>query len=297
MEGALVIAVRFGLYVILGLLFGLPAFALYGMNADERGCLRLRRHLAILAVAGLVLSAVGLTALAAAMAGVPIGAVDSEMLTTVIAVPNIGTSVVIRVSLLLIVAVSTLAVRSDAALTVTSAVLGGVALATLAWGGHAAATEAPAGPLHLAADVVHLLAAGAWIGALVIFLRLARRRTFHDVAAHRMLTGFATAGTAIVAALLLTGIVHAWILIGPDQASDLLATAYGRGLAAKLTLFILMLVLAAANRWRLAPRLADDASGASRRAMRRSLAVEAGAGFAILAIAAWLGVSVPPSAM
>lgn len=297
MEDALVPAVRFGLYVVLGLLFGLPAFALYGMNAGERGCLRLRRHLAILAVAGLVLSALGLMALASAMAGVPMESVDADILTTVIAVPSIGTSVVVRVGLLLIVVASTLAMRSEAVLTVTAAVLGGAALATLAWGGHAAATEAPAGPIHLAADVVHLLAAGAWVGALVAFLRLARRRSFDHVGACRMLTGFATSGTVIVATLLLTGIVNAWIVVGPDRAGDLLATVYGRVLAAKLALFMLMLALATLNRFRLAPRLADDESAASRRAIRRSLAVEAGAGFAILAIAAWLGVSVPPSAM
>jgi putative copper resistance protein D len=65
-----------------------------------------------------------------------------------------------------------------------------------------------------------------------------------------------------------------------------------------VTLFLVMLVLAAANRFRLVPALeaAIDA-GDNRRArdaMRRSLLLEIGCAVAILALVAWLGTLEPP---
>ncbi len=40
-------------------------------------------------------------------------------------------------------------------------------LGSLAWAGHGGATPGWSGDLHLAADVLHLLAAGAWVGSLI----------------------------------------------------------------------------------------------------------------------------------
>ena len=51
--------------------------------------------------------------------------------------------------------------------------LASLALATAAWTGHAGATEAGQGALHRASDVLHLLAAATWLGALVLFLAAA----------------------------------------------------------------------------------------------------------------------------
>ena len=50
--------------------------------------------------------------------------------------------------------------------------------AAIAWAGHAASTTGELGNLHLAADVLHLLAAAGWIGGLVplaLLLAAARR--------------------------------------------------------------------------------------------------------------------------
>jgi len=56
--------------------------------------------------------------------------------------------------------------------------LGGVAMplcgafmASLAWAGHGAANASTAGEIQVVADVVHLVAAGAWIGGLMPFAR------------------------------------------------------------------------------------------------------------------------------
>ena len=54
-------------------------------------------------------------------------------------------------------------------------------LASLAWAGHGAATPGAAGDLHLAADVLHLLAAGLWLGTLPpLVLLLAEVRRIRD---------------------------------------------------------------------------------------------------------------------
>ena len=58
---------------------------------------------------------------------------------------------------------------------IARAALAGGILATMAWMGHAAATPGVDGYMHLGADVAHLLAAGAWLGALPpLALMLAR---------------------------------------------------------------------------------------------------------------------------
>ena len=50
-------------------------------------------------------------------------------------------------------------------------------LASLAWAGHGGATPGRPGDLHLAADMLHLLAAGAWLGTLIpLALLLAETR-------------------------------------------------------------------------------------------------------------------------
>ncbi|KAK0338878.1 hypothetical protein LTR94_036782, partial [Friedmanniomyces endolithicus] len=62
------------------------------------------------------------------------------------------------------------------------------ALATLAWNGHGAASEGSTGWLHLTADILHLLAAGLWVGALFGLLLLMARRAEEIDAAHLRLT-------------------------------------------------------------------------------------------------------------
>ena len=48
----------------------------------------------------------------------------------------------------------------------SDAIAAAVALASLAWSGHGAASEGFRGTVHLVADIVHLLAAGVWVGPL-----------------------------------------------------------------------------------------------------------------------------------
>ena len=293
MDGAgSIVAIRFALTADLMAAFGLALFARTGLRGDA-AALPVRPLLLALTAAGIALSLVGLWALAAQMAGVGFGAVDRATLTMLVAETTPGTAFVARIAAL-VAAVALLSVAPRALAPV--AMLAAVALATLAWNGHGAMDEGAAGWLHLGADIVHLLAAGLWLGALFALLLLVARRdadAAHVAATHRALAGFSATGTAIVTALVVTGIVNGAFLIGLDRLPTLGDTLYGRLMIAKLALFTAMLALAAANRFRLTPALAGDAPPAMR-ALRRSLATESGAALAIVALVAWLGTLEPP---
>ena len=167
--------------------------------------------------------------------------------------------------------------------------------ATLALGGHAAGGQGPERYLRIGADMMHLLAAGAWLGALpglACALNHARRNAdalSHAIAA-RTTRRFSALGTVSVGVLVLSGIANAWYLVGDLPA--LVATEYGRLLLAKLALFGTMLALAAVNRWRLSPRVvAGDA--AALRTLSRNAALETAVGIAVIAIVGVLGITIP----
>jgi copper resistance protein D len=165
--------------------------------------------------------------------------------------------------------------------------------ASLAWAGHAAATEGLDGTIHLASDAIHLVAAAAWLGALwPLAVLLDRARQAADPAsaaiAYQATRRFSILGMVSVAAILASGAVNTYEILG--MAAFSLGTPYNRLLLAKIGLFAAMIAIAAVNRQRLTPRLADERH--HRRAMRQlqlnSLA-EAGLGLLILVIVAMLG--------
>ena len=183
------------------------------------------------------------------------------------------------------------------------ALASGIALASLAWTGHGAMDEGLTGWLHLAADILHLIAAGVWVGALLGLILLVSRPAAQVDAAHlglthRALHGFGTVGTLVVGTIVVTGLVNGWLLVGIVNLGSLGATIYGRLLLAKLALFVTILGLASLNRFRLTPAFekstaADDHRGALG-ALRASLAVETACVVTILGLVAWLGTLEPP---
>lgn len=298
------IGVRLALYGVLGGLFGLSAFSLYGLRAGERAhALALRPWLVAGAVLGLLLSAVALVLLAAAMMGTPPWPVDWAAVGMLLDQPGVGMTWKLRVAALAVAALAALlAIRRGPWLGVV-ALASGIALATLAWTGHAAVNEGATGWVHLIADILHLLAAGAWTGALLGLILLVARpaRRFdalHLALTHRALHGFGAVGTIVVATLVVTGLINAWLLVGPDNIGALWMTLYGRLLLAKLALFTAMLSLAALNRFRLTPQFEASIGSGDHRgalgALRRSLAIETACVVAILALVAWLGTLAPP---
>jgi len=175
-------------------------------------------------------------------------------------------------------------------------------LASLAWAGHGASTPGRPGALHLAADMLHLLAAGAWLGSLLpLALLLAEARRGSDpgeaAAVRRVVVRFSILAAVSVAVLLGAGLVNTWFLAGAIPA--LIGTEYGRLLLAKIAIFATLATVAAVNLLRMTPRLAPATSErrplvrAALGHLRRNALIEAGLGLCVLGIVAVLGI-LPP---
>lgn len=169
-----------------------------------------------------------------------------------------------------------------------------VFIAALAWTGHAGAASGGTADLHLAADTLHLIAAGAWIGGLLpLALTLASAQRTPDPAwmtvARRATVRFSALGVVSVGTLLATGIVNTWFLAGSVQS--ITGTDYGRLLMVKVALFALMIAIAAINRFRLTPRLSQAPALAQ---LRANCAIELALGLLVVAIASVLGMLPPP---
>ena len=290
-------------------LFGSSLFLLYALPRTGVGsACRLswpRRLLALAAGGVLITSVLGLLAHTSILAGSVAEGLKLESLSAVMTTMSMGPSTAVRASAsalaLLLLAVR----RPDGATWWACAGAGAVISASFAWMGHGAATNGTAGLLHLAADILHTLAAGVWIGALVAFLLLLRPRAPSpdmDAVVHKALHGFSGVGSALVAVLVASGLVSSWFLVGPGRIAGLWTTPYGQLLSLKLMLFAGMLGLAAANRFRLTPALgatlAGDgcSSGEALVALRRSVVVETALAFLVLSLVAWLGTLAPVSA-
>ena len=298
------IAVRFALYLALGGLFGLSAFGLYGLKAGERAsALALRPWLVGLGLLGLLLSAIALALLAAAMAGTPPWPIDRETIGMLLSGSTIGTAWEARMIALVVASVAALMAAGRAPLLGVVMIASAVALATLAWTGHGAMDEGARGWTHLLADILHLLAAGTWVGALLGLVLLVARPTrqadaAHLTLTHRALHGFGLVGTVVVGTIVVTGLANTWLLVGVDNLPMLATSLYGQLLLAKLVLFGAMLGLASRNRFRLTPEFERSMAAGNQRgalgALRRSLAIEAACAVTILALVAWLGTLEPP---
>jgi putative copper resistance protein D len=242
---------------------------------------------------------------AASMSGATIArALDRDTLGAVLAETQFGRTWMVRFGLAVVLSAAILFFRRasgrlERAMLGVCASLSGGLLGSLAWAGHAAAERGADRIIHLSADVLHLLAAGAWLGALAplaFVLALAKRAAGAQTLefAARSTRRFSSLGVASVGTLILTGCVNAWYTVGSVPA--LFGTDYGRLLSAKIALFALMVALAAINRLRLAPRLPGAPGDSALRALerlRRNAIVETALGAAVLGIVGGLGATIP----
>ena len=306
MDNLPVIAIRFALYADLMVLAGMTAFTLYAFSAAERALgslIALRPIILVLAVLGLILSGLGLLALAAAMMGADLFPVDPAHVRMILAETAIGAAWIVRMLALAIVLAAALALdRYPTSLRIAVLLAASAAIATLVWTGHAGATEGVWGTVHRLSDILHMLAASIWVGGIASFgwllFRPAVQANRADLAITcRALKQFSRVGTLVVGLIVLTGLINSQVLIGAANLGLLAINPYGQLLLAKLALFGLMLALAAANRWRLTPGLeAGMASGdvaPAIMALRKSLIAEGAAVLFILALVAWLGTLEP----
>jgi len=239
------------------------------------------------------------------MSGMPLaGVVQSGVVKIVLTQTRFGVAWLIRAALLVVLA-GCLALQSRTRRQVTGwiGLLAAAAfIATLAWAGHGAATEqVPFDALHLPADILHLLATGAWLGALlplaIMLSAVGREGSPDEVAVAQAATlRFSTIALASVGTLLVTGIVNAWFLSGSIPA--LLGTQYGQLLLVKVLLFATMIAVASRNRRRFIPALTAAASDAAVRLravrqLKSNVSIEASIGILVLAIVGTMGI-LPP---
>lgn len=294
---------RFGLYFDLMILFGVPLFSLYALKNEERSTFPGRVFpIAIFGsiLLGMALSVASLVVMAKNMTGAAdYQTIESHAFGMILGETYFGTAWISRMAALAACLIGILRFRNEPAQGCLIVSLGGgLALGSLAWGGHGAMDEGVRGVLHFTADILHLLAAGAWVGALASFLALAKQgpneKQFAVLA--RTSVGFAVAGTVIVAMLIATGIINFYLIAGTNLKL-LFLSAYGRLLLLKLALFAGMLLMAALNRYRLAPRIeAAVSSGniqAACTALRLSLRMEFSLAVGILLLVAIFGMLSP----
>ena len=192
--------------------------------------------------------------------------------------------------------------RSTTALATFAGLLSAAYLGSLAFAGHGTEGLGFARDIHLAADFLHLVAAGLWLGALVplvlLLVHLGRAREGDWIAAAAWVASrFSASGIVAVGLLLVSGTINAAFLLGGIQ--DLTNSAYGRMLLLKVLLAAAMVCLAGFNRQYLLPRLSGGAEGASAnvRTLVRSALIEIALGLAILCIVGVLGIMPPANAI
>lgn len=283
-EAGLVLA-RFDHFACLAILFGAawsPAYA--DTVSIEPPLRRVRRAAAALAI----VSALAWFELAVAgMADAPAAALDPATLWMTTSGTDFGRVWAVRTGGLAALW-GLIAFKRQAARGVELG-LAGLLLAGLALTGHAQAETGRLRWLHASADALHLLAAGLWLGGLVVLGIMIVAGRKGDESARNALRRFSGTGLAAVAALVGTGLVNAWFLVRSPAA--LLTTTYGQILLAKLILFAAMVALAALNRrdaWGDAAPLAG---------LRRRVLSEQILGAGVLACVAALGTIAPAAGL
>ena len=290
---------RFLHYALVLGLFGLTAFRVLGLRksavATDAG-----RGLAVIACALLapLASATLMLVSIAAMMGQSLSTLDWVSVEAMVLSTDMGWAFIARFAMLSLAA-ALLVTRAQRALP-TAALFYGLALLTLAWSGHAAATEGTLGLLHRLNDGLHLLAAGLWIGAIGWFLHLviAAHRNPDEIAPEPVLDAmhrFAPLGIALVTAVTATGLFNSHLIFGLGNSVQVLNTEYGFLLAAKTSLVVLMFLFAARNALigRQSARTDINPTAANLAALRASLAGELLLAAGVLAIVAFVGLASP----
>ena len=177
-------------------------------------------------------------------------------------------------------------------------------IVSMAWTGHAAATGGPDFKWRVLADATHLFAASIWPTGLLpfaLFLGCARRIDGYSHLQPVMATArrFSTVSFLIVGILIATGIINTYFIVGSFSA--LVTTHYGRLLCLKLFLFLVILGIAAWNRYRMLPLLLLRASTSEKspvipllQRLQSFVMTEFGLAVAVVVVVSILGTTPPP---
>ncbi len=175
--------------------------------------------------------------------------------------------------------------------------LSGLLLGSLAWAGHG--QEGQPASLHACADVLHLLVAGFWPTGLLPLAWVLRQTRRHADLGHprfivELVRRFSTVSIVSVVALVVTGWVNSWFLVG--TFANLFHEPYGKWLVAKIVLFLIAVAIGAVNLLRLKPRLTGNAGNDAERTqgqLQRNVLIEIGLSTAIIIVVGILGILAP----
>ncbi len=169
-------------------------------------------------------------------------------------------------------------------------ILAGLLLASLGPVSHAAATGSDIVSIGALSDAAHLLTAGFWLGGLVLLAMLLRRHWADRASLLGALRLFSIWGTPTVAVLVISGLVNVISILPASEMS--LRNAYFDLLLVKVGLALVMIGLAALNRWRFGPALRTSGERAVSR-LAASIGSEIVLGLAIVSIVGLLGLMSP----
>jgi putative copper resistance protein D len=227
----------------------------------------LRQRLLLLArcsaACALVIGMVWLVVETVIIAGADDIATTLQALPVVALQTDFGRWLLLRDVLLLLVLGLLLPWRAGvgAAVTLGAVVLAGIALVLEPLLGHAGAMGGTVGATLIASEVMHLMAAGAWLGSLLpLFIAIG---TLPHNAAATACRSFTPVGLSAVLVLAGTAVLQVTDLMG--GMPGLFGTGYGHVALVKVGLFIVLLSLAALNRLALTDRLAGAAPDTARR--------------------------------
>ena len=127
-------------------------------------------------------------------------------------------------------------------------ILGSLLLATLAPVGHGAMLDGNEGRLLILNQIVHLTSVGAWLGGLLLLIMILLRPEGHSI--KTLLQRFSGVGYALVAGLLISGLINVRVLTGAFWPTPLFS-GFALILLIKVTLVAAMLGLALFNRLRI----------------------------------------------
>lgn len=303
MIGDVLTAARFVQYLSIMLLLGGAAFRVLIL----RGVVTAlpdpwpQRTIILLAMIALGSAALAMLTSIASMMGLLPWQIPVQTIWAIVAETSTGWAFLSRLMLLVGALGAAVLISASKPRAFVVVVLSASALATLAWSGHAAATQGVLGVLHRLNDAIHLIAAALWLGAIGGFTMLAGPDR-HDatVAGHllKSVRQFAPVGVVLVAVVSTTGLINAHLIFGLGNTPAVLSTSYGTMLVLKLSLVCVMLVCAATHA-SMGRRDLPSAGRSSQnisaimRLVRRSLAAEAITAIGVVGVVAILGTLSP----
>lgn len=217
-------------------------------------------------------------------------AIAPEMLWAVISATSVGQAWIVDfgASALLVGLLFVRQARRPAAITVAS----GLVLSSLILTGHAMMHEGWVGYFQQGNDLLHVLASGAWVGALVPLLSVLRDIAPDADADDRFvaLGRFSSAGRLAVVIILVSGLINTLLIVGhlPTRWSS----TYQVLLTIKIVFVLGMIGLASRNHFVLSPQLKHDRLAAAQ-AIRTAIVWEIALGVGAIALVAAFGMMDP----